>query len=351
MRLKSFRDMNKIAVGIGSIMVVGAMVATAFAIGTLGLFANNYEVTAVFSDTGGLKSGQKVRMSGIEVGKVTNVEPDFNAGQILVTFEVDKGVKLGPKTTRVEVAITTLLGGQYLRITGTPEPDDQGRFLEDLPESERRLGLDRTAVPYTIISAVGDATAQIKQLKVEPINKVLASLADIVSTNSATVSDLVTNLTTVVTAINERQADLDQLLSNAQQVSSTLASRDQQVLALVDQAANLLDVLAARKDDLAAVLGNGSTAVTTLADLIESKRAVLDNILNDLHTVLGRVDVNLDAINATLSYTGPTFTLLGAALDEKWINVGGEGLGLVNIELARLILCSVLKLPTKECTG
>ena len=60
---------------------------------------DGYRVSASFERTGGLSSGADVRLAGVPVGKVTDIDPDFQRGHVVVTFEVDRGVEIGPETT------------------------------------------------------------------------------------------------------------------------------------------------------------------------------------------------------------------------------------------------------------
>jgi len=337
--LPSVRDFNRITIGIVSLVAIAAVVAAAFAIGTLGLLENRYQASAVFEDTGGVKVGSKVRVAGVVVGEVSGVHSDFDAGQVIIDFEVDRGVDLGSDMT-AEIALGTLLGGQYLRLRGDVEPP----FLADLPEADRRIPLDRTVLPFTIIQALGDFSEGIDALDPDTINAAVRALGDSTARNSEDVAALIENLEVVTGAINEREGDLRRLVGNAQQVTETLAARDQQLVALIDSADVLLSQIAARRDELAAVLGNGSEVVSTLARLIDSQRANLDNILGDLHVTLERVDANLPVINNSLAWTGPAFTGLAAAgAQGPWFDLVVEGLGPVSATLITQLLADLLE--------
>jgi phospholipid/cholesterol/gamma-HCH transport system substrate-binding protein len=320
--LPSARDLNRIWVGVTCIILVSAVVAMAFAIGTLGIFSNTYELSAVFPETGGLKAGQKVRMAGVPIGKVTNVVADFQSGQVVVTFEVDKGTHLG-KDTHAEVAISTLLGGQYLRLSGpVAQP-----YMETLPKDQRRIPLERTQVPFNVIAALGDTTRTIQSLDVNALNKIVNTLASTTEVTGPDVGSLVDNLTTLLTTLNARDVQFRQLVANSQQVTATLATKDQQIAALVDSANVLLDQLAARRDELASILGNGSQVVSTLANVIEGQRASLDTVLSDLHIFLEAVDRQLPNINEALAFAGPTFLNFAKAGHGGYFDVVGTAVG------------------------
>ncbi len=310
LNIPSFRDLNKVVVGLVSIAILAGGVAGAFAIGTLGLFEDRYEMSAVFEDSGGIGSGADVRLAGVEVGRVTGVSADFDTGQVIVSFEVDSGTHLGPQTA-VEIAPATLLGGFYLRLSGPVEEP----YLEDLPLEERRIPLERTRAPISLIGALGDTTRQVEQLDIDAVNAVIEQLAGTTTRNQEVLPSLLDNLGRLAAAVNEREAQLRSLVDNGQQVSASLAARDEELAQLVDTANVLLDTLSARRDELAVVLGAGSAAVSELAGVIEQHRGSLDAILGNTHVILDAIDRNLPTINLSLAYAGPTFALLAAAGD------------------------------------
>ena len=83
-----------------------------------------YEVTAVFSKSGGLESGNDVRVSGIKVGSVVGLDltPDYTAK---VTLSLRDGVKL-PEDSVAVVASDGLMGGTFVRL----EPGKSKTYLK-----------------------------------------------------------------------------------------------------------------------------------------------------------------------------------------------------------------------------
>src|SRR3546814_20214300 len=62
-----------------------------------------------------------------------------------------------------EIGAATLLGGYYLGLTGPVEEP----FLHELPEAERRIPLERTNTPVSLIGALGDTTSQIQAIDID----------------------------------------------------------------------------------------------------------------------------------------------------------------------------------------
>lgn len=314
--IPSFRDLNQITIGLLGILAVAAVITGVFAYGTIGTGGGRYQLSAVFTDTGGIESGADVRVAGVSVGAVTGVDADFGTGQVIVTFEVDDEVALGPET-RAEIAAATLLGGFYLRLYGeVTEPR-----LASLPadDERRRIDLDRTRNPLSLVGTLSDTTDLIEGIDIEDINAVMAELADATDRNAALVPELLADLTRIGEAVTSREQQIRELVGNGADITAALASRDQQLVALVDSATTLLDTIAARRDELATTLGAGSSAVSQLSELIATHRSQIDALLADANVFLDRVGANIETINDGLGDAGTIIALLAATRSE----VGG----------------------------
>jgi len=334
-RLKSFRDRNQVVVGIVGIVAIGALVAGALGVGTLGLLEDRYEVSAVFERVAGLDSSADVRVAGVSVGAVRSVEPDFDAGQVVVHMEIDRGVDLGPETT-AEIAAATLLGGYYVRLDGPVNRP----HLEDLPEDDarRRIPLERTSEPVSLNQALEDTTATVDAIDFDAANRVLEQLAGGAARNVDVLPRVIDQFTQISTAISARDAELRRLTTGADQVLGTLAERDQELARLIESSDRLLAQLVTRRDALATVLGEGSAAVAEMTALLAQHRASIDGVLRDLSTVGTELGDALPALNRSLAYARVAFPLVRGTLDPKGgFSVRGEGI-LVNPDQVENIL-------------
>ncbi|MGH9138915.1 MAG: MlaD family protein [Acidimicrobiales bacterium] len=306
----SFLDLNLVAVGFVCLVALGAVVAGAFAVGALQLFTPRYELSAVFDNTGGMKPGAEVRLAGVRVGQVTGLHPDFERGQVVLTFNVNRRIDLGPET-RAEIAINTLLGGFFLRLDGpVTEP-----YLESLDHDDprRRIPLERTQGSFSFITALSEFSELADDIDTERLNAVVEDIAGSMTRNRDVIPRVIDNVNAIGEAVLGREQQIRDLVAEAQQVGATLAARDQQIVAVMDAASVLLDTLATRRDDITTTLGSGSQIAQVLAETIESHRVQLDTIFSSTGVLFDRIDNNLPAINEGLARAGPLFVLIAAA--------------------------------------
>ena len=328
MRLSfSFRDLPVRVVGVVTLIAAVAAAVGAYAIGTTGLLDETYEVSAVLEETGGLRSGDQVRVAGIGVGSVTSVEPDFDQGLVVVNLEIDAGADLGPDTT-LEVALATLLGGRYVRLAGPVEEP----HLEDLPEEQRRIPVARTRLPLGVIDALGQLTTTAEELDADAIDQLLGEAAVLARDNAGQVGDILDDVVGLSGLLNARRQQIDELIDDTSQVTNALADRDGAIVKLIDASEALLAEIAAREDQVRILLGSGSDAATTLADLVERNRDELATILDGLDATTDVIDGRIPELNTALATAGPT---VGALADigktGPWLDVVLTGLSVLQL--------------------
>src|SRR5688572_31068278 len=118
-----FRQRNPVTIGAISLAVIAALILAAFRAQDLPLIGGGDTYYASFSEAGGLKANDEVRIAGVRVGKVRGVE--LAGDHVRVEFQVDEDAEFGPETG-AEIRVKTLLGAMFLAL----EPDGSGQMEE-----------------------------------------------------------------------------------------------------------------------------------------------------------------------------------------------------------------------------
>lgn len=302
MALKSLRDVNHKLVAIVTVTALGAGCVFAFSAGQLHLFERGYTMSGEFSDAAGLKKGQDVRVAGVKSGRVTSVRPDFRRGRIIVTWHVNAGIDLGPKT-RAEIQTTTLLGGRYLRLSGPVTKP----YLADVPQARRRIPLSRTSVPFTVPDALEGAQNIVGKLDQKSIDKLLTEVNKIKSPGAQKLRRILVDIEQVSRTLNDSYPQIQRLIENSKTITGTLAGKEEELRQIIDASQVLLRALVRRRNELAATIGQGNRTVRTLSNVISRNRKQLDTLLDNLHLLTTRLAPNMDALNTDFSLLGPTF--------------------------------------------
>ena len=103
-------------------ILMGAIVLT-IAIGflSLGMQSINsnqkvgYDISLIFGSSAGLKNGDNVKISGINVGKIINLDLNLEDYNAKVDIKLNQNIKI-PDDSSARITSTSLLGGNFIDI-------------------------------------------------------------------------------------------------------------------------------------------------------------------------------------------------------------------------------------------
>lgn len=91
-----------------------------------------WRLYAIFDNVGGLKVGSPVKIGGVVIGRVTDIELDNKTYSPRVSMDIDKKYDQLPDTSSLAVRTSGLLGEQYLALNvGFDDPDMGTSMLKD----------------------------------------------------------------------------------------------------------------------------------------------------------------------------------------------------------------------------
>jgi len=118
---------NVVETVLGAVVILVAVVFLVFSYRTGDVASmSGYQITADFSNTGGLKVGDEVQISGVKVGQVARIILDPTAYLARVTMDLDASIKL-PTDSAALISSTSLLGGKYMSL----EPGAAEDYIEN----------------------------------------------------------------------------------------------------------------------------------------------------------------------------------------------------------------------------
>jgi phospholipid/cholesterol/gamma-HCH transport system substrate-binding protein len=256
-------------------------------------------VTGVFSDAAGMRGGDDVRVAGVKAGRVVKVKADHRDGNVIIEFKVNDNVDLGTNTS-AEVALQTLLGTKFLRLTGPVTKP----YLKDLPPAQRRIPIERTKTPFDVFELTTIGTRTIQETDTEKLNQLIQQLAAISEGKQESIRQLLDGIARFSTALNERDAQLRSLLERTDQLSGLLAEKDQTLTGLIDQSQDVLALVRQRRQDVVRGLRSANVAVGQLAGVLAAHETQLDFVLTTLHPTVDILDRHQADLDRALSWLG-----------------------------------------------
>ena len=134
-----FRERNPVIIGAVSLAVIAAFILAAFKADNLPLIGGGDTYYAAFSEAGGLKANDEVRVAGVRVGKVEAVE--LEGDHVRVDLQGRRGRRRSAPSTGAAIKVKTLLGAMYLAL----EPAGRGQLERgvEIPRRAHHLAVRR----------------------------------------------------------------------------------------------------------------------------------------------------------------------------------------------------------------
>ena len=287
-----FRERNPVPIGAVGLGLIGLLLFGAFNAQNLPLIGSGDTYHAAFSEAGGIKKDDDVRIAGVRVGKVTGIE--LENAHVRVDFKITSDAAFGPQT-RASIRLQTLLGQKYVSLV----PAGAGQLPQD-----SEIPLARTISSYDIVDAFSDLTSTTEKINTGQLAGSLDVMAKEFRDSPEQVKLALNGMSRLSQTISSRDDALRSLLARANQVSATVASRNGTTATLINDADLLLVELQARREAIHTLFTNTSDLAIQITGLVRDNRAALKPALDQLTGVLAVLtshEQDLDKIIAEMA--------------------------------------------------
>jgi len=269
------------------LVVLGALIT---AIGNRPLFGSGTTYQATLPDAAGLFRNDAVKVAGVKVGHVTDIEVE--RGMAVVSFSLDRDVEL-TTTTRTGIRWRNVLGQKYLYLY----PDDAGELLEEgdrLPAGN--------AVASAEVGALLDAVAPVlRAIDPAKANLFIRTLNDALAGNEERVRDLLSNTATLSRDVGAADEQIGSLIEDLDTVVGEVSERDREIDELITNVGSVSESLASRAGDLEALVLGLVDVQTSLNDLLEQREGDIEGVVDDLDVIAGTLAQHRDDLEAGLA--------------------------------------------------
>ncbi|MGH3168687.1 MAG: MCE family protein [Trebonia sp.] len=267
----------------GFLTLAAAVVGVIVVVSGLLLFwprGHSNQVTAYFTDTTGLYTGDRVLVLGVPVGQVDSITPE--AGRVKVVMSYQSGLKI-PATAQAAIISPTLVTTRSVQLA--PVYTSGAVMANDavIPES-------RTAVPVewdqieqelnTLATSLGPHKSSAGAL-----NNVLNTAANNLNGQGSNLHNTLAALSQATTTISNDRGNLFDTVDNLQTFTKVLADANTQVNSFQQQLDSVSGVLAQNKTELATTLSTLNSSLSTIQKFVKDNRGQLSTSLSSLNAV------------------------------------------------------------------
>jgi phospholipid/cholesterol/gamma-HCH transport system substrate-binding protein len=260
--------------------------------------------SAIFSNASGLRAGQFVRASGVEVGKVSKVELIDGGTKAKVDFSVDRSLQLFDGTT-ASIRYLNLIGDRYMEL----KRGDSDKRLA----AGGTIPIDRTEPALDLDALIGGFRPVFRALDPDKVNNIAQSIVTIFQGQGGTINDILDQTASLTSALADRDQAIGEVIKNLNTVLDTTVKHQQQFDETVQDFEKLITGLKNRADPIASSVANISDAAGTVADLLADNRPLLQSTVSHLEVLQQPLVDQKDQLNDILVRLPTAFKIIGRA--------------------------------------
>jgi phospholipid/cholesterol/gamma-HCH transport system substrate-binding protein len=308
-----FRERNPVVIGAVSLTVLALSVTAAIRADELPVIGGGNTYYASFSESGGLKANDEVRIAGVRVGKVDSVE--LAGDQVRVAFKVDSDEEFGTDTAAA-IKVKTILGSMFLAL----EPAGPGQL-----EEKSMIPVERTSSPYNVVDAFEGLARTSGEIDTDQLAKSLTTLADLSRNTPEEFRAALSGLSRLSANVAEKNDQINTLLKNLERVAVVLDERDEDIIALMKDSDVLFRALVARREAVHDLLVSSIRLSRELSALVRESREDLKPALAHLENVVAVLNKNEDNLDNSLRLMAPFYRVFANTLGtgpwfDTWIS-------------------------------
>src|SRR6201998_4500760 len=225
-------------------------------------FDRTTSYAAEFNNVSGLRAGQFVRASGVEIGKVKNIKLVDNGHRVRVDFDVDRSVPLYQSTT-AQIRYLNLIGDRYLELKR-----GEGEGADRVLPPGGFIPLSRTQPALDLDALIGGFKPLFRALDPQKVNTIASSIITVFQGEGGTINDILDQTAQLTSRLAESDHAIGEVIANLNTVLDTTVKHRKQFDDTVNNFELLITGLKERADPLAAGTANISNAAATVADLL-----------------------------------------------------------------------------------
>lgn len=243
--------------------------------------AGTKSVTAYFPTAIGLYAGNDVRVLGVKMGTVENVEPQGD--RVKVEMSYDRGIQIPADAAAVVVA-PALVSDRFIQLTPAYSG---GPVMED----DAVVPMGRTAVPLEIDDLYATTNELSRALGPKGANKegsltrFLDTVAGNLRGNGKNFNETVTKLSQLSKTLSGNKNDLFATIGNLAEFSTTLANSEQDVRLFERQLADVSGFLADERANLGKTVKQLAVTLDSVHKFVQENRGRLKSNVDKLASV------------------------------------------------------------------
>jgi phospholipid/cholesterol/gamma-HCH transport system substrate-binding protein len=259
--------------------------------------------SARFTDVTSLNPGDDVRIAGVRVGQVDELEI-IDQHLARVHFSVDSSRRL-PADTMAIIRYRNMIGQRYIALERGEQPSTD--YLE--PGAE--IPLERTRPALDLTELFHGFQPLFSALDPEEVNQLSGEIIQVLQGESGTVESLLAHTGSLTATLAERDRVIGEVITNLNSVLDTINNEGDALTTLVSTLQELVTGLADDREAIGESVEGMAALTTATAGLFETARQPLKESIAGLREVSETLVSSSDDVERFLVTTPEKFTEIG----------------------------------------
>jgi phospholipid/cholesterol/gamma-HCH transport system substrate-binding protein len=296
------------------VFIVVTTLATGVLVVTIGnlTFGGSRDYRAVFVDATGVVKGDDIRIAGVRVGTVKEVEI-VDRTRARVSFTVQDETRI-TESTHAQIKYRNLVGQRYISLTqeiGDAEVLDDGATIP----------VERTSPALDLTVLFNGFKPLFEALSPDDVNKLSYEIVQVFQGEGGTLESLLDNTASITTTLAARDEVIGDLITNLNTVLDNLADRDDQLTDLIKTFRVFVSGLNKDRDAILDSLDQISALSVQTADLVEGIRPPFVEDIKQLRRFATNVARNKGELDRALQVLPIKLEKVGrTAIYGSWFN-------------------------------
>jgi phospholipid/cholesterol/gamma-HCH transport system substrate-binding protein len=258
--------------GLATVVVIAGIVAVAVGL-FQGSFTESVPVT-VISPRAGLvmNTDAKVKMRGVQVGKVASIEPRPNGQAVLHLAMYPSELHLIPANVLVDITAPTVFGAKFVDLVPPAQPSSKSLHAGQV--------LDGQHVTVEINTVFQQLTSVLGKLDPAKLNETLGAIATALSGRGAQIGQTFSDLDSFLAKLDPSLPALSHDIAVSPQVLNAYADAAPDLVKTVDNSTKISQTIVDEQHNLDALLISAIGLADVGNDVLGANRKALTNVLH-----------------------------------------------------------------------
>lgn len=267
---------------------------------------------AEFTDVVGLKTGSDVRIAGVRVGRVNQVE--LTGDFATVTFEVVDEQRI-PADAEAALRYADLLGARFLALRpggGSPET-----LAED-----STIPLERTAPAVDLTELFNGFKPVFDTLRPSEVNQLARELVAVFDGQGGTLNSLLSHVVVLTENVAKQDKVIGEVLTNLRGVTDFALRTEPDFRRLMTSLAEMASGMAKSRDNIGQAIDASSALAQSLSGLMTDVKPALERDMASANRLAGTLVRHKDDFARTLGLMPNGLSAMNRTLEyASWLNV------------------------------